>query len=142
MIQYLVVYAAWTLSAALVVPPHDPVPVSGANLAADCQFPGVVSFRAGENLCTGTMAHPRVMVTAAHCLEGGDPATVHFGQTHSPYERKLDVERCVAYPDFAQTDTTADDLGFCVLATPATPLALVPLVTSASSDTSRKVASR
>ncbi|HWB74120.1 MAG TPA: S1 family peptidase [Nannocystaceae bacterium] len=125
----LVVYAAWTLVAGLVAPQPGPLPVSGANLAGECQFPGVVSFRAGENLCTGTMAHPQVMVTAAHCLEGGDPGTVHFGQTHNPYERKIDVERCLAYPDFAETDTTADDLGFCVLATPATELAAVPLVT-------------
>lgn len=123
-----VVYAAWTLFAALVAP-HGPVPVSGANLATECQFPGVVSFRAGENLCSGTMAQPRVVVTAAHCLTGGDPGTVHFGETHNPYERKIDVERCVAYPDFAETDTTEDDVGFCVLATPATELAAVPLLT-------------
>jgi trypsin len=121
--------ATWIFGAALVAP-RQPSSVSGANLAAECQFPSVVSFRAGENLCTGTMAHESVMVTAAHCLAGGDPATVHFGETHNPYEHRIDVERCEAYPDFATTDATEDDFGYCVLVDPAKGLAPVPLLTT------------
>jgi hypothetical protein len=131
----MVLVHAWALLfGAALVAPREPSSVSGANLAAECQFPNVVSFRAGENLCTGTMAHESVMVTAAHCLAGGDPETVHFGESHNPYEHRIDVERCEAYPDFATTDATEDDFGYCVLVGPAMGIAPVPLLTTCELD--------
>ena len=48
--------------------------VVGGKEVSVCQFPSTVSV-AG---CTGTLIHPRVVTTAAHCLNGGS-ATIRFG---------------------------------------------------------------
>jgi hypothetical protein len=116
------------LLAAIRVAPTDPVGISGANIAEDCQFPSVVAFRAGETSCSGSIVHPRVMVTAAHCLAAGSPDRVRFGEAYAPYEHRLDVERCEVYPAYAESDAATDDLAFCVLVQSADELPPIPLL--------------
>jgi uncharacterized protein (TIGR03382 family) len=122
------------LAAALRAAAPQPVAISGANLAEECQFPTVGSFRAGE-LCTASVVHPRVVVTAAHCIADGAPSTIHFGETHNPHERKIDVERCEADPEFATSSTSAaHDLAYCVLADAIEGMPTIPLLAGCEVD--------
>jgi hypothetical protein len=113
--------------------PTDPSRIAGSNVADDCQFPGVVALRAGSISCTGTVVHPRVMVTAAHCLAEGVPDRIRFGESYSSWERRIDVLYCGVDPDYAQTESTADDVGYCVFADPV-DIAPIPLLTSCETD--------
>lgn len=120
--------ATMLAAAAIRGAPTDPVGIGGANIAEDCQFPGVVAIRAGETSCSGSMVHPRVMVTAAHCLADGVPDRVRFGEAYTPYEHRIDVERCEVYPAYLESDAAVDDFAFCVLTEPVDELAPIPLL--------------
>ena len=68
------------------------------------------------------------MITAAHCLADGAPDRIRFGESYSGYERRSDVERCEADPAYAETQSAADDIGFCVLVDPVEELAPIPIL--------------
>lgn len=60
--------------------------------AASQAFPGVVMIT-GKELCTGTLVGPSTVLTAAHCLRGGGPFTVHTskGPIQSTQQAQLGV---------------------------------------------------
>lgn len=126
--------AVIALAAAIRSGPTEPVPIGGGNVVDDCQFPGVVAIRAGDTSCSGTIVHPRVMVTAAHCLASGVPDRIRFGESYSSWERRIDVLRCDANPDYEESEAARDDFAVCVLADPVDELAPIPLIAGCETD--------
>lgn len=101
--------------------------VSGAALAKPCEWPSVATFRAGETKCTATLVESRVFLTAAHCLEAGEPGRVRFGEDFSPYEVRVDVEACFAPSQYFETRSPKDDYAACVLAEALPDIPIVPI---------------
>ena len=110
--------------------PAGPAAVSTANVAAQCQWPTVVSYRAGAHKCSGILVHPELVVTAAHCLADGGPGGIRFGEQFQPARRIVDAERCVMHPDYVETGAPSADLGLCVLAEAVDDIPLTPLTTA------------
>jgi hypothetical protein len=106
--------------------------LAGAEPADVCQFPGVVSFRAAENKCTGVLVHPEVVVTAAHCLAGTTGIRARFGEDFSPREFLVDSAVCVMHP--AYDGGAANDVGVCRLVEPVEGVPITPLAVGCEID--------
>jgi len=116
------------LALASLVAPPDPATVAHASLAMPCQWPTVVSYRTSEQKCSATLVHPRVVVTAAHCLEAASPGRVRFGEQYQPAAFMIDVERCGFDPDYPRTRSPSSDVGYCVLVEPVEGIPATPLL--------------
>jgi len=97
-------------------------PIVGGNLAAPCEWPTTVMMMGSSVVCTGTLVHPRVVVTAAHCLvdEGGRFASIGLGETRNPWAKIVAISGCTKHP--------VDDFGFCVLDEDVADIPIVPVM--------------
>lgn len=68
---------------AITVPDAPPTPIMGGEPTGTGEFDEVVAITIGDELCTGTVVAPRLVLTAAHCLVGTTDDTrvfVHYGK--------------------------------------------------------------
>src|SRR5262245_17051795 len=92
-------------------------PITGGQLATECQWPTTVLL----NGCTGTLVHPLIVTTAAHC--GTNHKTAVFGESSARAARRIPIEYCRTYsrnrPDGgAPQPNTLRDWAFCKLTQP------------------------
>jgi hypothetical protein len=101
------------------------LPIVGGSLAATCVWPTAIMLvrLAG---CSGTLVHPRVVVTAKHCLvdeNSGNPTpptSIGLGERRDNWAKTVAVSRCYTHPD--------NDFGICVLAQDVTDVPIVPVM--------------
>lgn len=124
---------AWVLLGELAGGSTSRLPA--ANVAESCQWPTVVAFRAGEEKCSGTLVHPEIVVTAAHCLLGGAPDHIRFGEAFSPASRIVGAAQCWTRPEYAESLDPAEDLGVCRLETPVPDIPATPLLGACATET-------
>ena len=98
------------------------LPIVGGNLATACQWPTAIMLVEESVGCSGALVHPRVVVTAAHCLagEGSTPSAIGLGETRSAWAKTVAVSDCYTHP--------VNDFGICILAEDVTSIPIVPVM--------------
>jgi hypothetical protein len=115
---------ALALVAACAPDPAPPVveptslPILGGQTASACQWPTTVLLSG----CTGTLVHPLIITTAAHCGTNHRMAT--FGETNDTPARRLPIEYCKVFQKESGPDAT--DFAFCKLREPVTDVPIIP----------------
>jgi hypothetical protein len=90
--------------------------VVGGTSATACQWPSAVQVDAATG-CTGTLIHPRVVTTAAHCLNGiaKSSATITFGGGRGTPGSFSLQGTCRAGARGESGVGTSRDWGYCVI---------------------------
>ena len=76
-------------------------------------------------VCSGTLIHPRVFLTAGHCTDGVDPGEVwvNFNQDGTNLKGILDVAQVITHPDYWWGPTSnPHDVGVLILKKPVKKL--------------------
>ena len=108
-------------------------------------YPGAVALLADidgagsgqEVFCSGTLVSPRVVATAAHCIDeaGANPEiTAFFGANAYGDGTRIGVTRAEAHPDWTGELEGAHDLGLLLLGFAADPTWAIPLHRAAITD--------
>lgn len=133
------------------IPPPTTAVVDGTE-AAECEWPSVVAMLRDDGMgglrlrCSGTLIHPQVVMTAAHCIMPGyDMVAVGFGEraplgdepTGGDPARVVSIDEC-AMMDEAQPPGSANtghyDFAFCRLSEAVDDVPIVPLISPCELD--------
>ncbi len=93
----------------------------------DTGDPSVVMLRSGgSGFCTGTLVTPTVVLTAAHCVEGGDTTSVGFGVNGS--STPASVRTYHYHPSWNTNDVGAgNDIAVVILNNPVSGVTPTPI---------------
>jgi MYXO-CTERM domain-containing protein len=100
-------------------------PIFGGQNATACQWPTTVLLSG----CTGTLVHPQIVTTAAHC--GTNHKTALFGESRAMPARRVAIEYCRVVTNHRNTE---DDRAFCKLVTPVTDVPIAPILMGCEVD--------
>lgn len=122
-----------------LVPANDPTAIVGGLHATPCQWPSAVAILEDDAtpvMCTGSLIHPGVVMTAAHCISPERPVVAvgfgEHGQSTGVPARTVEVIECVGNPEYYAGPGA--DVGYCLLADPVFDVPIVPLMSGCEVD--------
>jgi len=135
----LLLFTAFVGPDGLATEAPDPSAIVNGTPAQSCEWPSVVSMLeddATPSMCTGTLVHTNVVMTAAHCIVEERPIiAVGFGEFSEQAgvpEREVPVIDCVQHPDYILDGWP--DIGYCTLVNPVTDIQIVPVMAGCETE--------
>ncbi|PRQ07800.1 trypsin-like serine protease [Enhygromyxa salina] len=100
--------------------------VYGGAAAKPCGWPTAVYVSFGSWVCSGTLVHPDVVITAAHCPDStsGRNATISFGEGQGGGARNV-TGTCYSNPSY-NGNVGPTDYAYCKLNQPVTDVPIIP----------------
>ena len=104
---------------------QDPL-VYGGTAAQTCGWPTAVYVGFSGWSCSGTLVHPDIVITAAHCPDAinGRQAQISFGEGFGGGERSVNAT-CYSNPNWTGA-VGPQDFGYCKLSSPVTDVPIIP----------------
>ncbi len=100
--------------------------IYGGMASSYCAWPTAIYLDFGFGACSGTLVHPDIVITAAHCPDtpAGKSATVRFGEAQGGGERAI-AATCYSNPGYTG-GVGATDYAYCRLSQSVTDVPIVP----------------
>ena len=98
--------------------------IIGGEVVDTCVFPATVAVRMAGSLCTASLVHPEIIISAGHCYDGGIQSVV-IGESAQD-SRQIPVEYCVAHPSWTGSLGDGVDYSYCKLSSPVNDVPIIP----------------